>query len=79
MLEIKSRVLQFKFNDEVQELSYPTVKQLMAYTKQFAGAEDKVKLICEFLVSLGLDQTVCDSLEMPNLEMIIGELTSSKK
>ena len=79
MLEIKSRVLQFKFNDKVQELNYPTVKQLMAYTKKFKSTEDKVSLICEFLVSLGLSQETCDALEMPNLEMIISELTSSKK
>ncbi len=79
MLEFQSRVLQFKFNGEVVQINYPTVKQLREYSSKFDEQENKVEFICKFLIKLGMKKEICDSLEMSFLEEILMELQSSKK
>jgi hypothetical protein len=79
MLELNSRKLSFKFNGEDQLLKFPTVKELRDYSNEYDKAEDKISMISKFLVSLGLNQEVCDQLELGHLETILKELTSSKK
>jgi len=79
MLEFKSRKLEIKFDDELHRLNYPTVKEIQLYNESFDKEENKVKMICDFVVSLGLKQEVCDKLEMHHLEAILKELTDTKK
>lgn len=79
MLEFNSRKLEIKFDGELHRMDYPTVKQVQLYNDSFEKEENKVKLICDFIVSLGLKQDVCDKLEMHHLESILKELTDTKK
>jgi len=79
MLDFRTRELEIKFNGELHRIGYPTVKQVQVYNEGFEKEENKVKLICDFIVELGLDREVCDKLEMHHLEAILKELIDTKK
>ena len=79
MIEFNSRKLEFKFDGEINRIDYPTVRQIQAYNKSFKDNTDEIKVICDFLISLGLKEDVCDKLEIRHLETILKELTDTKK
>ena len=83
MLELKSKVLKLKFNDEICEVKHPTVKQHMEFSKKHSEVENDVEksidCIFDFLVSLGLDEKLKDSLEMEHLNLILKELGGEVK
>lgn len=79
MLEFKTRELEIKFNDELHRIKFPTVKQVQDYNDNFEKEKNQVKVICDFIIGLGLKKEVCDKLEMPHLEAILKELTDTKK
>jgi len=79
MLEFKSRVLQFKFNETIHKVNYPSVKQLKSFGDGYDKVEDKVGLISDLIVELGMNKESCDMLELDMLEQILTELTVSKK
>ena len=79
MLELNSTKLEIKFNGEVNNLTFPTVKQMREYAKNYEESDDKIEVITKFLIGLGLKKDVCDLLEFNHLEKILEELTKSKK
>lgn len=79
MLELKTRKLEIKFNDKVHTLNFPTVKQMNEYSESYEKNENKIGVISDLLKSLGLEESVCDLLELDHLEKILGALTDTKK
>lgn len=79
MLEFKTRVLQFNFNNEKHEIKFPTVKEIQDYNESLEKEKNEMKAICDLIVGLGLERSVCEQLEVPHLEAILKELTSTKK
>ena len=81
MLELKRRVLEFKLDEEVITVKYPSVKQVSEYSKTYdtAKADDKFDEVVKFLEGLGLAREVCEGMEVSHLETVIKALTEAKK
>jgi catalase (peroxidase I) len=79
MLELNSRKLEVKFNGEIFNLKFPTVKEMRLYSDGYDKADDKTKVIVDFIASLGMPSDKCEQLEVEHLEMLLKELTSTKK
>lgn len=80
MLEFQSRVLKFKFDGVDHTIRFPNVRELRAFSNNYDKEEsDKVQLIFDLIVSLGMDKEECEKLEMSMLNEILTELTKEKK
>jgi len=83
MLELKSRVLEIKFNDTVCSIKYPTVRQHIAFTNEYEKVEkDAVKsieCIIDFLVKQGLNQELAELLESEHLNTILLKIGGGEK
>lgn len=83
MIEIKPKVLQLKFNDEICEVKHPTVKQHMEFSKKHETVKDDVEksieCIFDFLTSLGLKEELKDVLQMEHLNAILKEIGGEAK
>jgi hypothetical protein len=78
MLELKKRELQFKLDDQVYKLKFPSVSQVREYAKKFEKEEDSLKCIIDFLSKLGLPKEVTEDMEVNHLETIMTEITKGK-
>lgn len=79
MLEFKSKVLRFKFDDEIHELRYPTVKEIREMQKLQKEESDEVNVIESMLNKLGMKEGLFDKLEVDHVEAIVGSLVNEKK
>ena len=79
MLEFQRKELQFKLDDKIHSLKYPSVKQVNEYTKKQEKAEDQLECVIDFLSGLGLDRNIAEGLEVNHLTAIIKALTEEKK
>jgi len=81
MLEFSKRELKFKYDGEEHTVRFPSVKDLSEYQKKFkeAGEDSTAVVVVDFLEKLGLKKSVAEELESHHVEVILKELTSSKK
>lgn len=84
MLSFDAKKLEFKFNGEVQEVEYPTVKKVNAFRKKLKEeGSDEIDEVINFLCDLGAKREVVESLRVGQLNALVEELTeelqSSKK
>ncbi len=80
MLEFQSRVLKVKFDGADHDIRFPNVKELRNFSTGYDDAKsDKVQMIFDLIVTLGMDKDACEKLEMGMLENILTELTKEKK
>lgn len=79
MLEFKKRVLQFKYDGEVQQLSYPTVKQIKELQELQKKEESEIAVLEKFLLDLGMKQEIYDQLEVGSVNTIVEALVEQKK
>lgn len=79
MLEFKKRVLQFKFDGDMHELRFPTVKEIKEMQKLQKENKDEVAVIEKVLKKLGMPEGLFDQLEVDHLEAIINKLVNEKK
>lgn len=79
MLEFNKRVLQFKFDGEVQQLAYPTVKQIKELQELQEKEKNEVVVLEKFLIDLGMKKEVFDQLEVSSVNKIVEALVEQKK
>ena len=79
MLEFVKRELEFKFDDEVYKIKFPTVKEMSEYSKTYDEKEDKFEVIVNFLEKLGLQRDITEQMEVKHLTTIVKALTEEKK
>jgi len=79
MLEFVKRELEFKFDDEVYKIKFPTVKEMSEYSKTYDEKEDKFEVIVNFLEKLGLQRDITEQMEVNHLTTIVKALTEEKK
>ncbi len=80
MLEFKSRVLQFKFNETECKVKFPTIKALKEFRDESKGAqEESIDKTIDFLCKLGLQKEVAEALEVEHLKQIIDTLAGEVK
>ena len=76
--------VEFKFNGEVQEIDYPTVRMINGFRKKLkAEGADEVDETINFLCDLGAKKDIVEGLRITQLNALVEELTaelqSSKK
>lgn len=81
MLEFNKRELKFKYDGKEHCIRYPSVKDLSEYQKKYKDVkeEETIDVVVKFLSDLGLEESVGYELERDHLEVILKELTDSKK
>jgi|TARA_R110002153_G_C13101649_1_gene476639 hypothetical protein len=80
MLEFQSRMLKFKFDGIDHEIRFPNVVELRNFSTSYDKEDsDKVQMIFDLIVSLGMNKEECEKLEMSMLNDILMELTKEKK
>lgn len=79
MLELQRKKLEFKLDDVIYRLDYPSVKKMTEYASKLDKADDKLNAIVDFLSGLGLDRKVSEDMEISHLTSIIKALTEEKK
>ena len=81
MLELIQSELELKFKGQVYKLSYPTVGQLVAFSKEEkkVGPDGAMDVLKDFLSKLGLPGQAFDQLQSDHLEMIVSNLKGQKK
>ena len=77
MLNFEVKKLEFKFNGEMQELDYPTVKKINSFRKKLKkeGA-DEVDETIDLLCDLGAKREVVEGLRIGQLNSLVEELTT---
>lgn len=84
-IELKRKRYKFKLDGQLFELKTPNIAMLKEYDKNVKKAEKEesektgIDVAMEFLVSLGLPESVCDTLEPEHLEVIVTNITGQKK
>jgi len=80
MLELVSKELELSFEGKIQKLKYPTVKHMKKINSSLneAGANE-IALLSELLQDLGMDEDVAENLEVEHVNLIVQELTATKK
>jgi hypothetical protein len=79
-MELKKKVLQFKFEDENVELKFPTVVNMRDYGLEVENAKKEkaehkiIDIMLDLLVKLGLPTKFRDELENDHVEMIMTSL-----
>lgn len=77
MLSFDFKKLEFKFDGNIYELEYPTVKKINQFRKQLKKENaDEVDEIIEFLCDLGAKKEVIEKLRITQLNALVEELTS---
>ena len=61
MLEFKDEVLQFKYNDEICEVRFPSALDMRDYRKNF-NKDEAEEFMIDFLIKLGLQDHVAKKL-----------------
>jgi hypothetical protein len=80
MLEFQSRMLKFKFDGIDHEIRFPNVVELRNFSTSYDKEDsDKVQMIFDLIVLLGMNKEECEKLEMSMLNDILMELTKEKK
>ena len=80
MLEFQSRMLKFKFDGIDHEIRFPNVVELRNFSTSYDKEDsDKVQMIFDLIVLLGMNKEECERLEMSMLNDILTELTKEKK
>jgi len=79
MLKFQSRELEFEFNKSKHKISYPTVMQLRNFSENYEKNDDKIGMIYDLVIELGMKKEDCEKLEIHMLEDILKELTTQKK
>lgn len=80
MLEFKKRVLEFKFNDEIYTVKYPTVKQINELEKRTKDENnEQAEVMLDFLEDLGLKKSIAHEMEYEMIQKIIKTISSAKK
>lgn len=82
-MELKRRVLQFKFEDENVELKFPTVIHMSKYAKDIKASQKKddgkmLDIMMDMLVTLGLPIKLKDQLEPEHVENIMAAISPKK-
>lgn len=83
-MELKKRVLNFKFDGEDVELKYPTVVVMRDYSIEVNNAKENeqdgkiVDIMLDLLVKLGLPSKFRDELENDHVEKIMDKLMPKK-
>lgn len=79
MIELVSKELQLKFNNEVIKLRYPTVMDMKGLNADLKKEDSEIESLVSFLTKLGMPEGVADRLEIDHLNLIVKELTQAKK
>lgn len=78
MLEFLDEVLEFKYDDKVHQVRFPTGHELSEYSKTYDDSK-AYECVVAFLVKLGLDEEVANKLQMKHLMKVLTEITTEKK
>ena len=77
MLNFDSKKLEFKFNGEMQEIDYPTIKMINGFRKKLKkDGADEVDETINFICDLGAKREVVENLRLPQLNALVEELTN---
>lgn len=76
-MELVTEKFNLKIDGVAYELSYPSVKQVMAFEKD--EKEIKVKEILDFIIGCGLPSKVANGLQANHLNAIVGALMGKQK
>lgn len=74
----KRRTLTVNIDGDAHIVRFPLLGELREYREKLVG-NDGEKLLTEFLVGLGLSAEAQESLELSDLNEIVGLLTDQKK
>jgi hypothetical protein len=76
MLSFDKKKLSFKFNEEIQEIEYPTVKKINSFRKELKkDGADEVDCTINFLCDLGAKKDVIEALRVSQLNALVEEIT----
>lgn len=79
MMDFKSRVLRFKFNDETHELRFPKVKEIKKLQELQKKSGNEMEVLESMLMDLGMKKDLFDDLEVDHLNSIVESLINPKK
>jgi len=80
MLEFQSRMLKFKFDGIDHEIRFPNVMELREFSEKYDKEDsDKIQIIFDLIISLGMNRKECEKLEISMFNDILLELTKEKK
>ena len=76
-MELVSEKMTVKFDGQVYELGYPTVKQIKELDKKKDDVD--VNAVCDLVVSCGMPKDVVENLQALHLNKIVEALMGKKQ